>query len=432
MTRRLALIVLAVAWFAVQTEAAERYAAPNGKTDASGTKDSPWDLQSALSGRMKIAPGDTLWLLPGTYKHPNRKLGSQGYEVRLAGTKEKPIHVRGTPGTRVTIDGALTVVAPSDYLWVRDLELIISENFTMSRTIKDTGSSPGDYGRPWGGLNVNAGRECKYINLVIHDNAQGISLWSGAVDTEVYGCIIYDNGWKAPDRGHGHAIYTQNQNGVKTISDCIIARGYTFSMHAYGSKKAFVDNYVIENNICYNDGPFLIGGDSPSHNCKALNNCLHNVPMWVGYYGKGSQDCEVRGNVLTNAGLEMRNYVSGVVENNLIVNGDVKQTDCADLKLDNNTVVPAADAAKREPLAVLRPNKYDATRANLAICNWPRGPSVTVEASAFLKDGEAYELRDPLHFYEAAVHWGFCKDGKITVPMYGEEFAAFVMFKVKI
>jgi len=408
MTRRLALVVLAVAWFAGRIEAAEWYAAPDGKADASGTKDSPWDLQSALSGRMKIAPGDTLWLLPGTYKHPNRKLGSQGYEVRLAGTKEKPIHVRGTPGTRVTIDGALSVVAPSDYLWVRDLELIISENFTMSRTIKDTGSSPGDYGRPWGGLNVNAGRECKYINLVIHDNAQGISLWSGATDTEVYGCIIYDNGWKAPDRGHGHAIYTQNQNGVKTISNCIMTGGYSHTMHAYGSGRAYVDNYLIKENICYNAGPFLVGGGRPSHNIRVLSNWLYRVPMQIGYSAPYNEDCEVR--------------------DNLIVQGDLSINKYRKVVQEGNTIVRAGEAGPLPAIVAVRKNLYDPDRLHLAVFNFAKQEKISVPPLLTFEAGEKYRLMNPRDFYGKPVSSGVVPEGGIVLPMKGE-FAAFVLMK---
>ncbi len=410
MARRLALVVLAVAWFAVQTEAAERYAAPDGKADAAGTKDSPSDLQSALSGRMKIAPGDTLWLLPGTYKHPNRKLGSQGYEVRLAGTKEKPVHVRGTPGTRVTIDGALSIVAPSDYLWVRDLELIISENFTMSRTIKDTGSSPGDYGRPWGGLNVNAGRECKFINLVIHDNAQGISLWSGATDTEVYGCIIYDNGWKAPDRGHGHAIYTQNQNGVKTISNCIMTGGYGYTVHAYGSGRAYVDNYLIKENICYNAGTFLVGGGRPSHNIRVLSNWLYRVPMQIGYSAPYNEDCEVRENLIVQGGLSINKYRKVVNENNVILGAGGQRT----------SEIPSK----------LFPNEYDPDRLHLLAfldLAKPRALEVSREA---LKVGDRYRLLDPRDFYGKPVAEGEVKGESISVPVKGDSGAlVFVLMK---
>jgi hypothetical protein len=243
--------------------AADWYASADGKPDGAGTKDSPWDLQSALEGKQKIVPGDTLWVLPGTYKYPDRKLGSPGYVVKLAGQKERPIHVRGLPGQRTTIDGGLSVQAPSSWLWIWDLEIIVSENFTMPRRVEEPGSHPQSYNRPWGGLHIHAGEGCKFIHLLIHDNAQGVSWWKGSTNSELYGCIIYDNGWSAPDRGHGHAIYTQNQDGIKTIAECIMTGGYSYTMHAYGSSQAYVDNYLIEGNVAYNGGTCLVGGRTP-------------------------------------------------------------------------------------------------------------------------------------------------------------------------
>ena len=387
---------------------AQWYASPEGGPNARGAKDSPWDLRSALGGRQKIAPGDTLWLLPGTYKHPDRRQGSPGYEVRLAGGEDKPIHVRGMPGGRVTLDGGLSVVAPSTFLWVRDLEILVSENFTMSRTVRQSGSSPGDYGRPWGGLNVHAGKACKFINLVIHDNAQGISLWSGATDTEVYGCIIYDNGWKAPDRGHGHAIYTQNQNGLKTISDCIMTGGYGYTMHAYGSSRAYVDHYLATRNICYDAGPFLVGGGRPSRDIRVVGNLLYKVPMQIGYAAPYNEDCEVRDNVIVGAGLEIKNYKKVVKEGNLVIG--------------------PKDPRPSGVRAALLPNRYDPRRANVAIYNWAKQPAVDLDVTPLLKPGEAFRLLDPRDFFGKPLAEGTVAGKTIRIPM-GAEFAAMVLLK---
>lgn len=408
MARSLAWVLLVAAGAIGPAYAAEWYAAPNGTADGAGTKAAPWDLESALSGRQKIAPGDTLWLLPGTYKHPNRRPGSQGYEVRLAGTQEKPIHVRGMTGMRVTLDGGLTVAAPSDYLWVRDLEILTSENFTMSRQLSEPGSHPQSYNRPWGGLNVHAGRECKFVNLVIHDNAQGISLWSSATDTELYGCIIYDNGWKAPDRGHGHAIYTQNQTGTKTISECIMTGGYGYTMHAYGSARAYVDNYLIQGNICYDGGPFLVGGGRASRNIRVLENYLYRVPMQIGYSAPYNEDCEVCENLIVRAGLTINNFRKVVKHGNLIVQ--------------------AGKPAPFDLRGVFRANRYDPGRFHLAVFNPARQPHAVMPVGGLLKPGDRYRLMDPRDFYGEPVAEGTVHEPHITVPTKGE-FAAFVLLK---
>jgi hypothetical protein len=390
--------------------AAEWHVAPDGRRDAAGTKDAPWDLESALAGVHKIAPGDTLWLAAGTYKHPDRKLGAPGYVVKLAGTKERPVVVRAAPDARVTIDGGLSVQPPSTWLWIRDLEILVSENFTIPREVKDPGSHPESYGRPWGGLTVNAGEGCKFINLVIHDNAQGISWWKGSTDSEVHGCLIYDNGWKAPDRGHGHAIYTQNKDGVKAISDCIMTGGFSYTMHAYGSSRAYVDNYLIEGNIAYNAGPFLIGGGRPSQGIRATKNMLHGVSMQVGYTAKENEDCEIRDNVIVNGGLSINKFKQVVNEGNLV--------------LAKNAPRPAGQDVRVE----LRPNRYDPQRANVAVFNWAKKPAVELRFGKFLKPADNYRLMSPRDFYGEPVAAGTFDGKPVAVPIDGE-FAAFVLLK---
>ena len=51
----------------------------------------------------------------------------------------------------------------------------------------------------------------KLINCIIHHGTvSGIGFWAGmSGESEVYGNIVYDNGYTGPDRGHGHSIYTQ-------------------------------------------------------------------------------------------------------------------------------------------------------------------------------------------------------------------------------
>jgi hypothetical protein len=385
--------------------AAEWFVAPNGAPNGQGTKDSPWDIASALTGKQKVAPGDTLWLRGGTYKKPFELLG-QGFKVQLAGREGAPIHVRACQGERVTIDGGLTVQPPATHVWIWDLEIIVSEPRPEKAIPPDPTYK--SVNRPWGGLNVSAGKGCKYINLVIHDNCQGVSFWSGATDSELHGCIIYDNGWAGTDRGHGHAVYTQNKDGVKTISDCIMTGGYGYTMHAYGSSRADVDNYLAEGNICYNAGTFLIGGGKPSHNIRVFNNVLYGVNLQLGYNAPFNEDCEVRDNVVVNGGFSINKFNKVVNESNLII--------------AKNAPRPGGTRI------ILRPNKYDPHRANLAIFNWDNKPSVDVDAGTFLKRGDRFRLMNPRDFFGMPLMEGVYDGKKTVVPMTGE-FAAFVILK---
>ena len=75
--------------------AAEHFVAPDGKSDAAGTSESPWDVVSALEGRQPVKPGDTVWLRQGTYRCESAyETGGQGYAVTLSGSAEKPIAIK--------------------------------------------------------------------------------------------------------------------------------------------------------------------------------------------------------------------------------------------------------------------------------------------------------------------------------------------------
>ena len=387
------------------SRAAEWRVAPQGTPQGRGTSASPWDIASALGGDQPVAPGDTLWLHGGTYRRPFENLG-MGWPVRLAGREGAPIHVRAWPGQRTTVDGGLNLQPPATQLWIWDLEILVSEP-------RPDGPVPPDptyrnLNRPWGGLNVYAGEQCKFINLVIHDNAQGVSWWAGSTDSELHGCIVYDNGWPGTDRGHGHAVYTQNRDGTKTIADCLFTGGYGYTLHAYGSSRAFVDNYHVEGNMAWAGNTFLIGGGQPSRGIRVLTNLFHGVPVQLGYDAPTNVDCEVRGNILVNAGLKIQRFHQVRQEGNLLLGGKEPRPEGYDV--------------------VLRPNRYDTNRAHLAIFNWQRASEVEVDVAAFLRPRDRYRLQDPRDFYGQAVLSGTTSDGLLRVPMQGE-FAAFVLLR---
>jgi hypothetical protein len=382
--------------------ARHHFVSPDGKAGNGGTKEAPWDLASAFAGRDEVKPGDVVWVRGGTYK------GS--HELKLAGREGAPIHVRAYPGERATLlDGTLLIVSPASHVWVWDLEIATSTP-PDQRVITESGSHPRLPATFADGINIrrtaSSGvlKDLKLINLVIHDTSQGISFWIDAVDSEIHGCLIYDNGWKAPDRGHGHCIYTQNKDGIKTISSNIMSAKYdgAYTLHAYGSDRAYVDNFVAEDNIAYETGPFLIGGGRPSRNIKALGNSLYGVGMRIGY-GAENEDCEVRDNLIAKGNLSIKGYKTVVAEG-------------------NREMLPGREVR-------LVPNKYDPNRAHLAVYNGAKASQVQVEVSEFLKPGEAFRLMDPRDFFGEPVVAGICSGSTVAVPMRGE-FAPFVLLKV--
>jgi hypothetical protein len=398
------LIILFLLPAAQMCTAAEWYVSPDGKAANPGTKEAPWDIASALDGKRQIAAGDTIYLLEGTYKRRPAEL----FEVRLVGTAEHPIYVRALPGKQARIDGGLSIQSPTENVWIRDLEIFVSEPVPAKPV--SPGSHPEDLKRPWGGLHMYGGKNCEYINLIIHNCNQGISCWKGEINPEIYGCIIYNNGWLGTDRGHGHCIYTQNDEGVKVISNCIMSCRYngSYTMHAYGSSNAYVNNYLVEDNICYDIGPFLIGGGKPSRNIRVFRNYLYNVSMRIGYDAPYNENCELRDNIVVNGDISINKYHNVVQEGNLVIK----------------------KGQERPPGArtVFLPNKYDKNRAHLAIYNWDMAPKVRVETGSFFKDGETFRLMNPHDLYGETVAQGKCSDNTIDVPV-KSEFAVFAALK---
>ena len=105
--------ILVMILMATPTLASDWYVSQRGASAGAGTEESPWDISSALLGEHKVKPGDTIYLLGGTYRRRPKEL----FEVKLVGTEGKSIHVRPVPGERATIDGGLSIQEPSAYVW---------------------------------------------------------------------------------------------------------------------------------------------------------------------------------------------------------------------------------------------------------------------------------------------------------------------------
>ena len=220
------------------------HVSPTGASSGNGSAQSPWDLATALNQPASVQPGATIWLHAGTYRG--------NFTSRLAGTAANPITVRGAAGERAILDGVPT---PSGHVLTingahaiyRDFEVT---NSYATRVITSTGSNPTDARGEGVGM---FGQGVKLVNLVIHDTGQGVGNWSAAPDGEVYGSIIFYNGWDAPDRGHGHGIYAQNQTGKKFLTDNIIFRQFSYGIHGY-TEGGFIDNFEVQGNIVFNNG----------------------------------------------------------------------------------------------------------------------------------------------------------------------------------
>jgi hypothetical protein len=104
---------------------------------------------------------------------------------------------------------------------------------------------------------ASSGEGNKLINLVVHDLGNGISNYMGAVGSEIYGCIVYNNGWIGPDRGHGHAFYLQNEIGRKLIEDNVLFNSFSSGLKIGGTAGYLLGFDVIGNSSFLAGAPAL-------------------------------------------------------------------------------------------------------------------------------------------------------------------------------
>jgi hypothetical protein len=200
----------------------------------------------ALSGETR--------LLPGTYAG----------DIALT---TPGLILTGEPGA--ILDGDVQVVGPD--ITLQNLELCYTGWTT--RTSVQSGSNPTDI--PQKKLSIYGAR-ARMINCTIHDYAD-FGWWSTAIDSELNGCLIYSNGWDAPDRGHGHGVYTQNRpEGRKTFKNCITWGHYATCGKVYSATNAPLKHYDIEGLICgpSGDSRFLVGSDDGSTEDVTVHDCM--------------------------------------------------------------------------------------------------------------------------------------------------------------
>ena len=425
------LTVALLACLCLSAQAAEWYVAPKGTPDGDGSAEKPWDLQTAMKQPAAVKPGDTIWLQAGQYEG--------AFQVRLVGTAEKPILVRAYKNDHVTIRGHLEIGYnfKAEYCTIWGLEIV-------SRGAEKDPDKGADGVRISHSESKNPG--IKVINCVIHDNGScGVATWAGGTNNEVYGCLIYNNGYDDGTRGHGYGFYVQSQDGPKRIKDTIIFRNFNQGTQLYGSAKAYRDNVTHEGNTWFNNSePSLIGGRGQSlvntmwieggrlaPNCNLIGNLTYAAP-WaktINNHLGNSKDSIVKDNYFVAAAGDPANAFSLHAGNEgLKMEGNTFYGKISGFKPDqfgpNNAVLTTRPAA---PKVFVRPNAYEPGRANITIYNWPSSKTVEVDISkAGLKNGDKFEVRDAQNFYGKPVLAGTYDGKPLVVPMTGLTVAPLV------
>jgi hypothetical protein len=396
----------------VQAAGSQFYASPTGSASNDGSIASPLDLATALSATSPVKPGDTLWLRGGTYR------GS--FTSRLTGTSTAPIVVRQYPGERATIDSNPNptegLLAFGAYTWYWGFEIMNSDPV---RTSSQTGSWPSDVKRGYG---VTArGIALKFINLVVHDMTNGFGLWTDAVDVEAHGNIVYYNGWQAPDRAHGHGLYTQNQTGNQRVTDNIVFNQFSHGLHSYGSEVAFLNNITHEGNVAFNngnisaDGPardILLGGGVLAQNPVVRDNSTYGSAQVNFGYSAGCTNADISGNYLVGSGVFIVNC-QGAIRGNTMYS--IYGLSSLPTTYTDNVfyATPPTDTVTR-----VRPNQYERGRANIVVYNWKSLSQVSVNLlAAGLAVGQPFEVRDAQNVFGPPVVTGVFDGSLVNIPM---------------
>jgi hypothetical protein len=428
------------------------YPPPYGLTNGSGATDAPWDLATALAGghSHQLQAGDTVWIRGGTYPG--------NFRTALQGQPGSPIQFRQYPGERAIIDGSLA--ASGSDLWFVGFEIMQSHPLQVVDRVLEANTVNG-----------------RFINLVLHDAGfSGVSMADDAGSgVELYGCIIYNNGWRD---NIDHGIYAHNSTaGTKSIRDNVVFNNFARGIQVYEDGAATIQNFAVTGNIAFNNGTIangstevnlLISARALTTGMQATDNLLYFSPGEDGIqlrlgnydvsdsalYNKGI-DVENNFAVGGTLGLEMQyQWAQATVHNNVFIgnsgtdvvhtggpavnvydwSGNVYYRDPAALAWAQNaleysfndwklaTGLGGSDSvisALPTTTVFLRPNQYEPGRAFIVVYNFGNDNPVNVDLSGIVSPGHHYDIRNVQALFDAPVDSGTYGGGPVAIPMTG-------------
>jgi hypothetical protein len=435
----------------------EFHVTPDGRPGNDGKKSRPLDLATAISSQSPVKPGDTIWLHGGTYRG--------AFRASLAGTATQPIRLRQYTGERAIIDNP----------YVGDQEITHSPlwlegNYLEVYDLEVTNSNPDrTHERPIGV--ALTGLATRAINLIIHDCGNGIFPTSAQEGGEVYGCVIFNNGWQDPTMGGtGHGCYFQNATGTKQLLENMVFNNYGWGFHGY-STKGSLSGIHVEGNVAFDNGSpstegsrpnLLIGGNTPAERITVTDNYFYRGSVDLHYTNRNNRDLVCTRNRIFGA-TEIHYWQSLQVTDNIfyfgrspiVAFGYSPRADATSYTWDNNTYYYWAgkvpfditgenfyyfeDWKKRtgfdrgskfyasEPKGTevfIRGNRYEAGRAHIFVFNWDKREAVEVDVSGVLKVGDTFEVRNAKDFFGPPVIKAKYDGKPLHLPLVGLRVAA--------
>ena len=418
------------------------YVGAAGSRGGKGTAAAPWDLASALgSEHPEVRPGDTIWVRGGTY--------AGDFRSTLTGTARDPIVVRQAPGERAIIDGRLNAYGAYAIYW----------GFEVTQSRHSAGSQRG--------IDVR-GRGLRFVNLTVHDAAgSGIGFWMEAVDAEIYGCIIYNNG-SASSLDHG--IYAINRTGRKAIVDNVVFDNFAYGIHVYGGAGQALAHVDIVGNVSFGNGS-ISERDRAKSNLIVGGSGIQATDILVAdnvfYYGPGVRTPNVRlgydrdiengdarmlGNVVIGGSpvVDLTRWKDIRIERNLFSGEGVlvalETRPSLRFEWRGNTALaevpepwtlggvrmtlprwaealgigdasPGSVPRLGSPNIIIRRNRYDTRRAMIVVINPGGAPIVSADLAAVLHRGQRFELRNVHTPLGAPLMSGRYSGAAVDLPM---------------
>ena len=297
-----------------------------GSTSGDGSLNNPWDLQTALNQKPdKVNGGDTIWLHDGIY--------TGRFVSKLKSTiTGKQIVVSSFNNEWAILNGNIPNPKNVATLSVHGNN-VTYQNFEVSaRNLEIRTKGITDFIQ-FGGISHNSGKNCQFINLIIHrNNGLGFGSWNKTGGTIISNCIVYNNGYIDVDGGgRGEGFYVQNDSDdqIRILKNNIIFNNYYKGVEVWSASRnadrEWVKNIILDNNVIFNSGlvsnrtvdNIIVATDDRNSiniakNIKIKNNILyHNTnysenqvngdapSLTIGFYHKSpAENVEVTNNII--------------------------------------------------------------------------------------------------------------------------------------
>ena len=313
-----------------------------------------------------------------------------------------------------------------------------------------------------------------FINLVVHDQTRhGFYVSESATNNLIYGCVVYNNGWRAPDNAEGNGLYIQSDFGTKEMSDNLVFNQSGANIHIYqNSSGGQLVGVTLDGNTAFHAGgiqnvrsyrDWIVGVDSPSRNADNIvfkNNMGYLQPgsstltqVQLGRDGSNGT-IVVSGNYMP-LGLAFNNWSTPSFSGNVFApqNSDdavnLQQSGIISATWDNNTYSGPStgshflrnttsytrsgwrsatrfDSNSTDAIGTLsgtkvfvRPNRYESGRAHIVVYNWANQSTVAADVSSVLAVGTRYEVRNAQDYFAPPVLSGTFDGQPLQLPMTG-------------